>query len=210
MPFLLKDIWARPAGSCRASPTSLCVVLQGALVQCRRALKPDGLLLAVMFGGDTLHELRVAVTAAEEAVEGGISQRVSPLAQVGHRHTRLLCLDKGQPEGCHACQACEQQLAGLPQLGRCNACTFKHVGRQVLSPVCCLAVGIKAVSDGATQSSHSRKQALTLCGLQVADAGSLLTAAGFNIPSVDLGDWQVHYKDFQQLTGHLRWGAMYF
>ena len=56
--------------------------MQGALVQCRRALKPDGLLLAVMFGGDTLHELRVAVAAAEEEVEGGISQRVSPLAQV--------------------------------------------------------------------------------------------------------------------------------
>ena len=123
---------APSAGSCRASRTAPCVVLQGALVQCRRALKPDGLLLAVMFGGDTLHELRVAVAAAEEAVEGGISQRVSPLAQVnstsGWQYTRLLRPDGAQPELCQACQACWQEVAGLPWLGRCNVCTIKHVG----------------------------------------------------------------------------------
>ena len=52
------------------------------LQQCRRALKPDGLFLASMFGGDTLHELRVSLNLAEEALQGGVSQRVSPLAQV--------------------------------------------------------------------------------------------------------------------------------
>lgn len=52
------------------------------LQQCRRALKPDGLLLASMFGGDTLHELRVSLNLAEEELQGGVSQRVSPLAQV--------------------------------------------------------------------------------------------------------------------------------
>ncbi len=56
--------------------------VQGMLQQCRRALKPDGLFLAAMFGGDTLHELRVSCNLAEEELQGGVSQRVSPLAQV--------------------------------------------------------------------------------------------------------------------------------
>ncbi|KAL0037871.1 hypothetical protein WJX79_003110 [Trebouxia sp. C0005] len=56
--------------------------LPGMLQQCRRALKPDGLFLAAMFGGDTLHELRVSCNLAEEELQGGVSQRVSPLAQV--------------------------------------------------------------------------------------------------------------------------------
>ena len=61
---------------------NLFVCLQGMLQQCRRALKPDGLFLAAMFGGDTLHELRVSCNLAEEELQGGVSQRVSPLAQV--------------------------------------------------------------------------------------------------------------------------------
>ena len=56
--------------------------LPGALVQIRRALKPDGLLLAALLGGDTLIELRNAFLAAEEEVEGGASPRVAPFANV--------------------------------------------------------------------------------------------------------------------------------
>ena len=52
--------------------------LPGALVQLRRALKPDGLLLAALFGGQTLIELRTALFEAELAEEGGVSPRVSP------------------------------------------------------------------------------------------------------------------------------------
>ena len=52
------------------------------MAQCRRALRPDGLFLGVMWGGDTLHELRVSLSLAEQEVAGGLSQRVSPLAQV--------------------------------------------------------------------------------------------------------------------------------
>lgn len=51
------------------------------MTQMRRALKPDGLLLAAMWGGDTMHELRASLTLAEQELEGGISQRTSPLAQ---------------------------------------------------------------------------------------------------------------------------------
>lgn len=57
--------------------------LPGALVQLRRILKPDGLLLAAMLGGQTLVELRTALFEAELAEEGGVSPRVSPAAQLG-------------------------------------------------------------------------------------------------------------------------------
>ncbi|MCW5771829.1 MAG: methyltransferase domain-containing protein [Rhodospirillaceae bacterium] len=56
--------------------------LPGALIQLRRALKPDGLLLAAMFGGETLTELRQALLSAEITEEGGASPRVSPHADV--------------------------------------------------------------------------------------------------------------------------------
>jgi SAM-dependent methyltransferase len=56
--------------------------LPGTLVQIRRALKPDGLLLAALIGGETLTELRQSFAAAESEIEGGISPRVSPFADV--------------------------------------------------------------------------------------------------------------------------------
>jgi SAM-dependent methyltransferase len=54
----------------------------GKLVQCRRALRPDGLLLASLFGGQTLHELRTALAEAEAAITGGLSPRVLPMAEI--------------------------------------------------------------------------------------------------------------------------------
>ncbi|KAL9432422.1 hypothetical protein AB3S75_027456 [Citrus x aurantiifolia] len=56
--------------------------LPGAMIQCKLALKPDGLFLGAILGGETLKELRVACTVAQMEREGGISPRVSPLAQV--------------------------------------------------------------------------------------------------------------------------------
>ncbi len=56
--------------------------LPGALIQLRRALRPDGLLLAAMLGGSTLAELRTAFFEAELAEEGGVSPRVSPSADL--------------------------------------------------------------------------------------------------------------------------------
>ena len=52
--------------------------LPGTLVQVRRALKPDGLFLAALLGGDTLTELRQSFAAAEAELEGGVSPRVAP------------------------------------------------------------------------------------------------------------------------------------
>ena len=56
--------------------------LPGVLIQLRRALKPDGLLLAAMFGGATLTELRTALIEAELAEEDGASPRVSPTVEL--------------------------------------------------------------------------------------------------------------------------------
>jgi SAM-dependent methyltransferase len=56
--------------------------LPGALVQVRRALKPDGLFLGAVLGGQTLAELRDAFIAAETEQEGGASPRVAPMADV--------------------------------------------------------------------------------------------------------------------------------
>ena len=56
--------------------------LPGTLVQIRRILTPDGLFLAVMLGGETLVELRRSLAAAESEIEGGLSPRVSPFADV--------------------------------------------------------------------------------------------------------------------------------
>lgn len=56
--------------------------LPGVLVQIQRALKPDGLLLASLLGGETLGELRQAFVAAESEIDGGASPRVAPFADV--------------------------------------------------------------------------------------------------------------------------------
>jgi len=56
--------------------------LPGALVQLRRALRPDGLFLGCLLGGATLTELRQSFGAAESETEGGISPRVAPFAAV--------------------------------------------------------------------------------------------------------------------------------
>lgn len=56
--------------------------LPGVLAQIRRALKPDGLFLAAILGGETLTELRQAFAEAESEIEGGASPRVAPFADL--------------------------------------------------------------------------------------------------------------------------------
>jgi SAM-dependent methyltransferase len=56
--------------------------LPGTLVQIRRALRPDGLFVGALLGGATLNELRQAFTQAEAELEGGVSPRVAPFADV--------------------------------------------------------------------------------------------------------------------------------
>jgi SAM-dependent methyltransferase len=54
----------------------------GQLIQCRRALKEDGLCLGFLLGGQTLHELRAVLSQAESSVTGGLSPRISPMAEI--------------------------------------------------------------------------------------------------------------------------------
>lgn len=56
--------------------------LPGSFAQIRRALKPDGLMLAAVVGGDTLTELRESLLAAEVELTGGASPRVAPFADL--------------------------------------------------------------------------------------------------------------------------------
>ncbi len=54
----------------------------GQLVQCRRALRPDGLFLGVLAGGRSLYELRASLAEAETQMTGGLSPRVLPMAEI--------------------------------------------------------------------------------------------------------------------------------
>lgn len=54
----------------------------GQLIQCRRALEPDGLLLVQSLGGQTLQELRASLGQAEIEITGGLSPRVSPMGEI--------------------------------------------------------------------------------------------------------------------------------
>ena len=54
----------------------------GQLIQCRRALRPDGLFLCALFGGRTLHDLRAALSQAEAEITGGLSPRIAPMAEI--------------------------------------------------------------------------------------------------------------------------------
>ena len=56
--------------------------LPGALIQIRQALKPDGLFLACLLGGDTLTELRQSLTAGEAEILAGAAPRVAPFADL--------------------------------------------------------------------------------------------------------------------------------
>ncbi|MEP2642604.1 methyltransferase domain-containing protein [Roseobacter sp.] len=54
----------------------------GQIIQCRRALKPDGMLIMATLGGQTLQELRACLGQAEAAITGGMSPRVAPMGEI--------------------------------------------------------------------------------------------------------------------------------
>lgn len=87
-PTLAADPEYLPLGDNSVDLVTSCLALHwagdlpGALIQICRALNPDGLFLAALFGGDTLTELRQALAMAESEVEGGLTPRVSPFTDV--------------------------------------------------------------------------------------------------------------------------------
>jgi len=54
----------------------------GQIIQARRALRPDGLFIAALFGGQSLHELRAALAQAESDLHGSLSPRVLPMGEI--------------------------------------------------------------------------------------------------------------------------------
>lgn len=54
----------------------------GQLVQCRHALKPDGMLMCSFLGGQTLNELRTSLAQAESNITGGLSPRIAPMGEI--------------------------------------------------------------------------------------------------------------------------------
>ena len=86
--FVAADEAALPFGDATIDLVVSALALQfvndlpGVLVQIRRALKPDGLLLAALLGGETLTELRQSFAEAESDIEGGASPRVAPFADL--------------------------------------------------------------------------------------------------------------------------------
>jgi SAM-dependent methyltransferase len=86
--FVAVDEEALPFGDATLDLVVSALVLQfvndlpGVLVQIRRALKPDGLFLAALIGGETLTELRQSFAEAESDIEGGVSPRVAPFADL--------------------------------------------------------------------------------------------------------------------------------
>jgi SAM-dependent methyltransferase len=87
-PLIVADEEALPFGDGTLDLVVSALALQlvndlpGTLVQICRALKPDGLFLAALLGGETLNELRQSFAAAESEVEGGVSPRVAPFADL--------------------------------------------------------------------------------------------------------------------------------
>lgn len=88
IPFAVADAEALPLGAETVDLAVSALALQtvndlpGVLAQIRFALKPDGLFLATLLGGDTLTELRHSLAAAESELSGGVTPRVAPFAAV--------------------------------------------------------------------------------------------------------------------------------
>ncbi|HXZ01975.1 MAG TPA: methyltransferase domain-containing protein [Stellaceae bacterium] len=130
--------------------------LPGALLQLRQALKPDGLLLASLFGGETLAELRRALMEAELAEEGGISPRVSPfpdLRDLGRLLQRagfaLPVVDRDTIEVTYADALA--LMRDLRAMGESNAVTERRRGftrRATLARAAALYRDLFALPDG--------------------------------------------------------------
>ncbi|MGB8624255.1 MAG: methyltransferase domain-containing protein [Paracoccaceae bacterium] len=103
----------------------------GQLVQCRRALKPDGLFLGVLFGGQTLQELRAALSEAEIRLTGGLSPRVAPMGEIRDLGALLQRAGFALPVADSAPRIVTYDspfalLTDLRAMGEVNAMTHRH------------------------------------------------------------------------------------
>lgn len=111
----------------------------GQLIQCHRALKPDGLLLAACLGGDTLQELRAALSQAEIEETGGLSPRIAPMAELRDLGALLQRAGLALPVADKASLSAEYRdlihlMHDLRAMGETNALTdrLKHPTRRTV------------------------------------------------------------------------------
>ena len=110
-----------------------------AFKQIRKALKPDGVFMGTMFGGDTLHELRASLAIAEQEREGGVSPHISPMlpmadacSLLGAAGLKLVTVDTAQIQ--IECESAFSLMRNLWWMGEGNACANKrmHVSRETM------------------------------------------------------------------------------
>jgi SAM-dependent methyltransferase len=141
----------------------------GALIQIRRALKPDGLFIAAFLGGVTLTELRQALVAAETEVLGGAGSRVSPFADAQDAANLLQRAGFVQPvtDVDRVVVSYEHPLrllADLRQMGETSVLADRHpraLTRTLLSRTCALYEERFAGPDGRVPATF---EILTLTG----------------------------------------------
>ncbi|MCZ6862379.1 MAG: methyltransferase domain-containing protein [Alphaproteobacteria bacterium] len=135
--------------------------LPGALIQARRALKPDGLFLAALFGGTTLGQLRQAMMKAEIEVEGGASPRISPFVDIRDAGALLQRAGFALPvvDRDEITVAYENPLALMKDLrlmGEANAMRERRVGfsrRETLLRAAAIYEGTSKGADGRVPAS---------------------------------------------------------
>ena len=143
--------------------------LPGALVQMRDALRPDGLFLGVMLGGETLHELRQCLMEAELAACGGASPRISPMVGLrdaaGLLQRASFALPVADVESVTVTYpdalALMRELRGMGEGNATLARSRRPLGRRVLAHASALYAQRFAAADGRVTATF---QALFLTG----------------------------------------------
>ncbi|WP_050928897.1 methyltransferase domain-containing protein [Aestuariivita boseongensis] len=133
----------------------------GQLIQCRRALRPDGLCLAVSLGGQTLNELRAALSQAEIDQTGGLSPRILPMPEIRDLGALLQRAGFALPVADNAVLNAEYRdifhlMQDLRAMGETNALTdrLRHpTRRSVFAQAAALYQSHYATSSGKTRAS---------------------------------------------------------
>lgn len=130
--------------------------LPGALAQIRRALKPDGLFLGCMLGGQTLQQLRQALSEAEIEVDGGLSPRISPFADARDAAALLQRAGFAHPVADSECinvtyadpLALMRDLRGMGETNALHQRRRRFLARQTLARACALYAEKSGLADG--------------------------------------------------------------
>ncbi|KAI0711046.1 S-adenosyl-L-methionine-dependent methyltransferase [Cerioporus squamosus] len=134
--------------------------LPGVLVQIKEALKPDGVFLGALFGGDTLFELRTSLQLAEVEREGGISPHVSPMTDsrdmsnlLGRAGFTLLTVDVDEVKVAYP--SMWELLEDLQDMGESNAVVGRRhfIHRDTLAAASAIYKELHGHEDGSVPAT---------------------------------------------------------